>query len=222
MVKNRILIVEDDEAISDGIAMNLQYSGYDCVIFDDGQKAANSLENDHSYDLALLDIMLPGIDGFELFKYIKKYGIPVIYLTAKSDTISEIKGLRDGAEDYIVKPFDMLTLLVRIEKVLERTGKLNKIVRVGDITIDIENRSITKCDKEIMLKPLEFEVFAMLVRYKNRTIHREKILNEIWGIDYFGDTHTVDVHISNLRKKLDAAEIIKTVPKYGYRLEDKS
>jgi DNA-binding response OmpR family regulator len=222
MVKNRILIVEDDEAISDGISMNLQYSGYDCVIFDDGQKAASSLEHDYSYDLALLDIMLPGIDGFELFKYIKKYNIPVIYLTAKNDTTSEIKGLRDGAEDYIVKPFDMLTLLVRIEKVLERTGKLNKILRVGDITIDIENRRITKCDEEIILKPLEFEVFAMLVRYKNRTIHREKILNEIWGIDYFGDTHTVDVHISNLRKKLGASEIIKTVPKYGYRLEDKS
>jgi len=222
MTKNRILIIEDDEAISDGIAVNLQYSGYDYAVFSDGQKAADSLENDHSYDLALLDIMLPGLDGFELIAYMKKYNIPVIYITAKNDTTSEIKGLQDGAEDYIVKPFDILALLVRIEKVLERTGKLNKILRVGDITLDLENRNVTKCGEEIVLKPLEFDVLSMLVRYKNRTILRDDMLDEIWGIDFFGDTHTVDVHISNLRKKLDAPELIKTVPKYGYRLEDKN
>lgn len=221
MAKNRILIVEDDNAISDGIAVNLQYSGYDYRVFYDGQEAADSLKEDHSYDLALLDIMLPGIDGFELLSYMKQYNIPVIYITAKNDASSEIFGLRSGAEDYIVKPFDVLTLLVRIEKVLERTGKLNKIIRVGDITLDLENRTVTKGGKEIILKPLEFEVFAMLARYKNRTILREKLINEIWGTDYFGDTHTLDVHIANLRKKLDAADMIKTVPKFGYRLEDK-
>ncbi|HOQ01981.1 MAG TPA: response regulator transcription factor [Acetivibrio clariflavus] len=221
MAKNRILIVEDEKAISDGIAVNLQYSGYEYKVFADGKEAADSLEDDHSYDLALLDIMLPGIDGFELLSYMKQYNIPVIYLTAKSDTSSEIKGLRDGAEDYIVKPFDMLTLLVRIEKVLERNGKLNQILRIGDITLDLENHIVTKGGQEVILKPLEFEVFAMLARYKNCTILREKLLNEIWGSDFFGDTHTIDVHISNLRKKLDASDIIKTVPKYGYRLEDK-
>lgn len=221
MAKNRILIVEDDNAISDGIAVNLQYSGYDYRVFYDGQEAADSLKEDHSYDLALLDIMLPGIDGFELLSYMKQYNIPVIYITAKNDASSEIFGLRSGAEDYIVKPFDVLTLLVRIKKVLERTGKLNKIIRVGDITLDLENRTVTKGGKEIILKPLEFEVFAMLARYKNRTILREKLINEIWGTDYFGDTHTLDVHIANLRKKLDAADMIKTVPKFGYRLEDK-
>jgi len=221
MPKNRILIVEDDKAISDGIAVNLQYSGYDYRVFSDGQEAADSLEADHSYDLALLDIMLPGIDGFELLSYMKQYNIPVIYITAKSDASSEIKGLRDGAEDYIVKPFDVLTLLVRIEKVLERTGRLNQVLRIKDITLDLENRTVTKGGEEVILKPLEFEVFAMLARCKNRTILREKLLNEIWGADFFGDTHTLDVHIANLRKKLDAADIIKTVPKYGYRLEDK-
>lgn len=221
MPKNRILIVEDDKAISDGIAVNLQYSGYDYRVFYDGQEAADSLKSDHTYDLALLDIMLPGIDGFELLSYMKQYNIPVIYITAKNDAYSEIKGLRDGAEDYIIKPFDVLTLLVRIEKVLERTGKLNRVLRIRDITLDLENRTVTKGGEEVILKPLEFEVFAMLVRYKNRTILREKFLNEIWGVDFFGDTHTLDVHIANLRKKLDAADIIKTVPKYGYRLEDK-
>lgn len=221
MVKNRILIVEDDKAISDGIAVNLQYSGYEYRVFADGQEAADSLEMDHSYDLALLDIMLPGIDGFELLSYMKQYNIPVIYLTAKSDAFSEIKGLRDGAEDYMIKPFDVLTLLVRIEKVLERRGKLNQILRIGDITLDLENRTVTKGGIEIMLKPLEFEVFSMLAKYKNRIILREKLLNEIWGTDFFGDTHTVDVHIANIRKKLDIANMIKTIPKYGYRLEDK-
>ncbi len=221
MVKNRILIVEDDRAISDGITVNLQYSGYEYMVFADGREAADSLGADHSYDLALLDIMLPGIDGFELLPYMKKYNIPVIYLTAKSDTLSEIKGLRDGAEDYIIKPFDVLTLLVRVEKVLERTGELNQILRIGDITLDLENRIVTKGSEEVVLKPLEFEVFTMLAKYKNRTILREKLLNEIWGVDFFGDTHTIDVHISNLRKKLDIADRIKTIPKYGYRLEDK-
>ena len=221
MMKNRILLVEDDQAIADGIAVNLQYSGYEYRVFADGQEAADALEADHSYDLALLDIMLPGIDGFELLGYMKRYQIPVIYLTAKSDAPSEIKGLRDGAEDYVIKPFDVLTLLVRMEKVLERVGKLNQILRAGDIAMDTENRTVVKGGAEISLKPLEFEVFAMLLRHKNRTILREKLLNEIWGADFFGDTHTVDVHIANLRKKLDIADMIKTIPKYGYRLEDR-
>lgn len=219
MKKNRILLVEDDKAISDGIAVNLEYSGYDYKVFNHGQEAANSLVLDNGYDLALLDIMLPGIDGFELLKYMKEYGIPVIYLTAKNDAISEIKGLREGAEDYIIKPFDMLTLLVRIEKVLDRTGKINKVFHIDDIVIDLENHKVCKAGVEIMLTPLEFEVFALLLRYKNRTIPREKLLNEIWGVDFFGGTRTVDVHIANIRRKLDINHMIKTIPKYGYRLE---
>ena len=220
MRKNKILVVEDDKAISDGIVVNLQYSGYDYRVFANGQEAADSLEADHSYDVALLDIMLPGIDGFELLQYMKQYNIPVIYITAKDDTASEIKGLRDGAEDYIVKPFDILTLLVRIEKVLERTGKLDKTLHFKDITIDLENHIVMKSGEEITLTPLEFEVLVMLVKHKNRTILREKLLDEIWGIDFFGGTRTVDVHIANLRRKLDLSDMIKTIPKYGYRLEE--
>lgn len=219
MGNNRILIVEDDKSISDGISINLKVSSYDYVIFDNGLNAAQSLAQDHSYDLALIDIMLPGIDGFELLKYINKYNIPVIYLTAKDDAASEIKGLRDGAEDYIVKPFEIVTLLVRIEKILERMGKLNKVLRIKDITIDIEKHNIVKSGEEITLKPMEFEVLVMLARYPNRTIPREKILNELWGIDFFGDIRTVDVHIANIRKKLNSNDLIKTIPKYGYRLE---
>jgi len=220
MMKNRILVVEDDRAISDGITTNLECSGYECAVFADGREAANSLAQDHSYDLALLDIMLPGIDGFDLLAYMKKYNIPTIYLTAKNDTQSEVKGLRDGAEDYIVKPFDMMSLLVRIEKVLERTGKLNRILRAGDMILNLDNHIVSKNGEEIALNPLEFNLLSLLFRYKNRTLLREKILNEIWGEDYFGDTHTVDVHIANLRKKLGSDHGIKTVPKFGYRLED--
>jgi len=219
MTKNRILVVEDDKAIADGIAVNLHHAGYGYTIFDNGKEAAESLESDYSYDLALLDIMLPGMDGFELFNYMERYDIPVIYITAKSDSLSEIKGLRDGAEDYIIKPFDVLTLLVRIDKVLERTGKLNQIIRIKDVTIDLSNRTVSKGGEKISLKPMEFEVLVLLARHKKRTISRQRMLDEIWGEDFFGGTHTVDVHISSIRKKLDLSDVIKTVHKYGYRME---
>lgn len=166
MAANRILIVEDDKSLSDGIAVNLQYVGYAYMAFDNGADAAFYLEQDHSFDLALLDIMLPGIDGFTLFAYMEQYHIPVIYMTAKTDSASEIKGLRDGAEDYLVKPFDVVTLLVRMEKVLARTGKLNRVLRFSDYTIDTENRTVTHLGKEIALKPLEFDVLVLLARNK--------------------------------------------------------
>ncbi len=220
MAANRILIVEDDHGISDTVALNLRYVGYECTIFDDGVEAAASLENDHAYDLALLDIMLPGIDGFELFSYMEKYNIPVIYMTAKTDSESEVKGLRDGAEDYIVKPFEVVTLLVRIEKALKRTGRLNQVYHLGNITVDVENRSVTKDGEAIELPPLEFDVLTVLIKNKNRTVTREHILNEIWGEDYFGDVRTVDVRIANLRKKLGLGDMIRTISKAGYRLEE--
>ena len=137
MAANRILLVEDDHAIADAVALNLHTVGYEVVFFDDGGIAADSLKTDHSYDLALLDIMLPGMDGFELFARMEKYNIPVIYMTARTDSESEVRGLRDGAEDYIVKPFAIVTLLVRIEKVLARTGRLNQVYRYRDFTLDV-------------------------------------------------------------------------------------
>ncbi|MEA4948728.1 Transcriptional regulatory protein WalR [bioreactor metagenome] len=220
MTTNRILIVEDDKGISDTVALNLRYVGYACVVINNGDTAADYLEEDHSFDLALLDIMLPGADGFELFAHMEKYNIPVIYMTAKTDSESEVKGLKDGAEDYIVKPFEIITLLVRIEKVLERTGRLNRVYRYSDITVDIMNRTVTKCGVLIDFPPLEFDVFAILIKNKNRTISREYLLNEIWGQEYFGDTRTVDVRIANIRKKLGLTDEIRTISKAGYRLEE--
>lgn len=221
MAANRIIIVEDDSDIANVVGLNLGYVGYEYAIFDDGRKAAEYLEKDHSFDLALLDIMLPGMDGFELFSHMEKYNIPVIYMTAKTDSASEVRSLRDGAEDYIVKPFEVVTLLVRIEKVLARTGRLNQIYRFRDITVDAHNRTLTKAGEEVTLTPLEFDVFCVLVRNKNRTVSRERILNEIWGEDYFGDVRTVDVRIANIRKKLGLTDEIRTISKTGYRLEER-
>ncbi len=220
MAKNRILIVEDDEGIAQSIGLNLDLSGYDPMILGDGLAVVDHLKVDHSFDLALLDVMLPGMDGFELLKYMQEYNIPVLYLTAKADVMSRVKGLRSGAEDYLVKPFEMLELLARMEKILARNDKLNKILRYRDLTIDIEKRTVVKGGELIALQPLEFELITKLIQYKNCTLPRERLLNEIWGIDFAGGTRTVDIHITHLRKKLGLEKAIQSVSKIGYRLED--
>lgn len=221
MGANRILIVEDDNVIAGTIALNLKCVGYEYKVFDDGAKAAAYLQQDHSFDLALLDIMLPGLDGFSLFPYLEKYNIPVIYMTAKTDCESEVRGLQEGAEDYLVKPFEVVTLLVRIEKVLQRTGRLNQVFRFRDMTLDAQNRILTKSGEPVELTPLEFDVLRVLMKNKNRTVSRDRILNEIWGEDYFGDTRTVDVRVANIRRKLGLTDEIRTISKTGYRLEER-
>ena len=220
MSKNRILIVEDEEAIAKMISMNLKVSNYDTKIFYDGEEAAQSLLEDSKYDLALLDVMLPGKDGFELLEIMKVYKIPVIFLTAKDDVASKIQGLKGGAEDYIVKPFEILELLVRIEKVLERANKLEGTLIIGDVEINLKEHVVYKDSQEIVLKPMEFQLLAVLAKNKNIAISRENLLKMVWGTEYFGETRTVDVHIGQLRKKLDLGDKIKTVSKLGYRLED--
>ena len=220
-MENRILLVEDDQAIADAVALNLKIVGYGCTRFEDGQEAADSLAEDHGYDLALLDIMLPGLDGFELLGHMKAYGIPVIYMTAKADAASEIKGLLDGAEDYVTKPFDMMALLVRIEKVLLRTGRLNRIYRAGDVELDDYHHTVYKAGARVELRPLEYNVLLYLMKHKNLTVTREQLLSDVWGFDYMGESRSVDVKISSLRRKLGLEEAIKTVQKLGYRLEDR-
>lgn len=217
----RILVVEDDPAISGFIRNNLEYTGYEVSCIADGDEADHHLETGHHYDLALLDVMLPGLDGFQLLERLQARNIPVIFLTALGDVGSKVKGLRGGAEDYIVKPFEVLELLVRIEHVLTRMGKLDAELSVRDIHIDLENRIVSREGKEISLKPMEYELLVMLARYKNRTLPRERLLNEVWGVDYIGGTRTVDVHIAQLRKKLGLLNEIKSISKIGYRLEDK-
>ncbi len=220
MARNRILVAEDDESIAKVIQKNLISAGYAAVVYFDGAEAAKILATDTDFDLALLDIMLPGMNGFELMGYLKHYDIPVIYLTAKADLNSKIQGLRDGAEDYIVKPFEILELLVRIEKVLERTGKVQQVLEVADLIINLLERSVRKNGEEIILKPMEFDLLVMLAKNKNIALSRERLLHGVWGVDFVGETRTVDVHIGQLRKKLELADKIKTISKIGYRLED--
>lgn len=220
MIRNRIMIVEDDESISKVIEKNLTAAGYGVSVHYDGLKVIEALAYDSDYDLAILDIMLPGMDGFELLDHMKHYGIPVIYLTAKADLDSKIHGLRDGAEDYMVKPFEVLELLVRIEKVLERTGKARQVFNIADLEINLLERSVRRQGKEIQLKPMEFDLLVMLAKNKNIALSRERLLHGVWGVDYVGETRTVDVHIGQLRKKLDISDHIKTISKMGYRLED--
>lgn len=220
MRKNRILIVEDDEAIARMVAMNLKVAGYDTRIFLDGLEAYEALPEDSNYDLALLDVMVPGMDGFELMSEMRKYDIPVIYVSARDDLNSKLTGLTGGAEDYITKPFEILELLVRVEKVLVRNHKIDSTIEVAGLVINADEHTVKKNGREISLKPMEFELLLVLVKNKNIAISREKLLSMVWGIDFAGETRTVDVHIGQLRKKLDLYDNIKTVSKLGYRFEE--
>ena len=217
---DRILVVEDEEAISELIEMNLTVAGYEVVQVYDGGKVEEVLEQEAGFDLALVDVMLPGRDGFSLMEVMKHFRIPVIYLIAKTDVGSKVRGLRSGAEDYIVKPFEVLELLVRVEKVLERTGKQREMLEFADIRIVLGEHQVYKAGQEISLKPLEYDLLVLLAKNKNRAFTRDQLLNQVWGNDYLGESRTVDVHIGQLRKKLGLADVIKTIPKIGYRLED--
>lgn len=220
-MKNRILVIEDDSAISELICMNLMVAGYEARPIYDGIEAERLLAEEDQFDLALLDIMLPGKDGFELMDVMKTHNIPVIYLTAKADVTSKIKGLRSGAEDYLVKPFEILELLVRVEKVLERTGKQKNIIQIGDsIQINLSEHLVTMNAEQISLKPMEYDLLVLLAKNKNVALSRDQLLNQVWGTNYMGETRTVDVHIGQIRKKLKLSDAIKTIPKIGYRLED--
>lgn len=216
----KILVIEDETAINDLICMNLEIAGYEPVPFFDGAQFSGHLKERSDYDLALLDIMLPGKDGFELLEELKRYQIPVIYLTAKGDLSSKVKGLRSGAEDYIVKPFEMLELLVRVDKVLSRFRKdEEEEIRIKDVVINERRRTVTKNGVEVSLQPMEYNCLLTFWKYRNRVISREQILNILWGVDFEGESRTVDVHVGNLRKKLDFGDVIKTVPRVGYRME---
>lgn len=216
----KILVVEDEAAINDLICMNLEIAGYVAIPFFDGEVFSNHLKEQNGYDLALLDIMLPGKDGFALLEELKHYEIPVIYLTAKGDLPSKVKGLRSGAEDYIVKPFEMLELLVRIDHVLKRFGKEEAAeIKIKDVVINECKRTVYKGGVEIPMQPMEFDCLMVFWKYRNRVMTRDQILNILWGVDFEGESRTVDVHVGNIRKKLDFSDVIITVPRVGYRME---
>lgn len=217
-MKKCILIVEDDPAISRLIESNLLVAGYEPVCAMDGKQALDAISAQH-FDLALCDIMLPELDGFELLPYMQERNIPVIYVSAKADVQSRVQGLRLGAEDYLVKPFDILELLVRMEKVLARSAPAENKIIYRDIMIDLDSRSVHRGGEIISLKPMEYELLCTFMKHPGMVLTREKLLRQVWGDEYIGETRTVDVHVAALRKKLGLTEQLATVFKLGYRLE---
>ena len=218
-MKINILIVEDDEAISNLIKINLNMVGYESKQVFDGLEAFDLLKKE-AFDLVLLDIMLPGMDGFELMEKIKDLNIPVIFLTAKNGLADKVTGLKSGAEDYIIKPFETVELLARIEIVLRRYSKNSNCIEFKNLKIYEDERIIKKVDEVIELTLKEFELMVLLVKNKNMALSREYLLEKIWGYEYMGETRTIDAHIQKIRKKLDITDNIKTVYKIGYRLEE--
>jgi len=212
----KILIVEDELPINNLIKKNLELVGHDCFSVFDGEAVFDALEN-AEFDLILLDIMLPKFDGFQVMEEIKD--IPVIFLTARSDVSDRVKGLKLGADDYIVKPFEMIELQARVESVLRRTQKLDKAFALGCVEVDLSGRQVYFKGALVDFTPQEFTLIETLIQNRNIALSREKLLEKAWGYDFGGNTRTVDVHISSIRQKLGWEDVIKTVYKLGYRLE---
>ncbi|MBR0600386.1 response regulator transcription factor [Sinanaerobacter chloroacetimidivorans] len=215
---NKILIVEDEKAISNLIRTNLSDAGYRCTCAFDGLEAADIIENE-TFDLVLLDIMLPKVNGYELIEYVAPMEIPVIFLTAKSNVQDKVKGLRLGAEDYIVKPFEIIELLARVETVLRRYNKNSRVLEINDLTIDTLSRVVKKNGEVINLTIKEYELLLLFIQNKNIALFRDRIYEKIWGDDEMGNSRTVDLHVQRLRKKIEWEDKLVAVYKIGYRLE---
>ena len=214
----RILAVDDERPIAELLRLSLTRAGYECVCAYDGLEAANRIERE-SFDLILLDIMLPGIDGFELMDYIRSTGIPVIFLTAKNAVSDRVKGLRMGAEDYMVKPFDIQELLARVEGVLRRHGKLQTVLTVGDLTINTLSMQVTRGGEEISLTRKEYELLLLFARNVGVVLSKTTIYERVWGGEYPDNTRTVELHVQRMKKKLGWDDRLKPVYGMGYRLE---
>jgi len=218
-MQKKILIVEDDIHISKIIKMNLNIVNYATTEVFDGLTALEAVKRE-KYDLILLDVMIPKLDGFTLMEKIRSYRIPVIFLTAKNSVYDKVNGLKLGADDYMVKPFEAIELLARIETVLRRYGKDERTMTFQNIQVNLDKREVTMKDGPVELTPKEYELLIVLLKNKNIALSREQFIDKVWGGDYYGETRTVDMHIKSLRKKLQLQDHIKTIYKIGYRLED--
>ncbi|MCI9455561.1 MAG: response regulator transcription factor [Oscillospiraceae bacterium] len=212
----KILIVEDEEPVNELIRRNLELVGHQCRSVYDGKAALDALA-EGSYDLMLLDVMLPELDGFDVFEQNREQ--PTIFLTARNGLSDRLRGLTMGADDYMVKPFEMLEMLARVEAVLRRTQTQRKDFEIAGVRVDFESRRVWRNGVEIDCSPKEYELLETLAVNRNIALSRERLLELVWGYDFEGDTRTVDVHIQRLRKKLGLEKQIRTVYKLGYRLE---
>ena len=213
-----VLIVEDEAPISNLICLALTKEGYRCTCAYDGAQAADLLEQ-NQFDLILLDVMLPQVDGFELMEYIRPLEIPVIFLTAKATVQDRVEGLRLGAEDYIVKPFEIVELLARIDVVLRRYKKCDMVLNVGGLTIDTGSMQVWRDGVEISLTRTEYELLLLFARNPRRAMYRETIYERVWGEEYPFGSKAVDLHVQRLRKKVGWERMLQAVNKVGYRLE---
>ena len=214
----RILTVEDEKPISNLLRISLEKAGYSCTCAYDGAEAAEFLENGR-YDLILLDIMLPEIDGFELMEYIRPMEIPVIFITARGKVADKVKGLRAGAEDYIVKPFEIAELLARVDVVLRRCRKSEAVLNVGGLMIDTYSMRVSKDEEEIHLTKKEYDLLLLFVQNPGRALYRDTIYEHVWGGEYQYGSKTVDLHVQRLRRKVGWEDRLRAVNKVGYRLE---
>ncbi|MBR2634148.1 MAG: response regulator transcription factor [Clostridia bacterium] len=215
---NQILIVEDEPAIANMVKLCLVKNGYRCETAGDGNEAAEKIEK-KPFDLVLLDVSLPDMDGFELIDYIRQFRIPVIFVTAKTSVRDRVRGLRAGAEDYICKPFDLEELLARVLTVLRRYRKTDSVLETGRIRIETLERTVFLDGKEVLLSAKEYDLLLFLVRNQNIALYRETIFEQVWRDPYPGDTRTVDLHVGRLKKKLDLGDVIETVYKVGYKFK---
>ncbi len=214
----RILAVDDEKPITELLRVSLSRAGWQCVCAYDGIEAANLIDKE-IFDLILLDIMLPGIDGFELMDYIRTTGIPVIFLTAKHAVADRVKGLRLGAEDYMVKPFDVLELLARVEGVLRRHGKLDTAIVIGDLEINTLSMQVLRKGEELALTRKEYELLLLFARNPGVVLSKSTIYQHVWGGEYPESTRTVELHIQRMKKKAHWEDRIKPIYGMGYRLE---
>ena len=214
----RILAVDDEKPIAELLRLSLKQAGYECICAYDGIQAADLIEKE-VFDLILLDIMLPGIDGFELMEYLRATGIPVIFLTAKNAVADRVRGLRLGAEDYMVKPFDVLELLARVEGVLRRHGKLQTILQIGDLQFNTLAMQVFRAGQAVPLTRKEYELALLFAQNRGVVLSKSTIYERIWGGEFPEHTRTVELHIQRMKKKLGWTEKIRPVFGMGYRLE---
>ena len=213
----RILIVEDEEVLNNLIRINMELMGHHCVSVYDGEMVFSELDK-QDFDLILLDVMLPKLDGFQVIKELKNQ-VPIIFLTARGTLEDRVKGLNLGADDYLTKPFNMLELQARVESVLRRTKKADDLFQLGDVKVDLNARLVYYKGQLMDFAPQELLLIEALVKNRNIVLSRDQLLNIAWGKDYEGADRTVDVHISYIRKKLGWEKAIKTIYRLGYRLE---